>query len=161
MNYKNYKRIRSPEQSKRCTDPIKGRLYCECGCQVPNPGDPPMDLGGITVSGRANHGYANYTLIRDGRRVGEINTQYTALILDGRQYLGCEGAEINELLSQCHVVVSRAEVSVGAGGTRAETAATVRRDEQRWRKMNALPNRDHPGYCTACHTYCYGDCQAN
>jgi hypothetical protein len=22
-------------------------------------------------------------------------------------------------------------------------------------------NRNHPGYCTKCHTYCYGDCESN
>lgn len=161
-----YRRIRGPKQRSRCTDPIKGRLYCECGCQNPHDDDPPINLIGVIVSGRANHGYADYNLIRDGHSVGEYNTQYAALVLDGYEYLGCNRDSMEPLLDQIfdgetNRFARPQNKRRQAGDTLAETAATVRLAEKIAIEEQDERCKDHSGYCTICHTYCYGDCEAN
>lgn len=46
------------------------------------------------------------------------------------------------------------------GGSLAETAATEEMAEEI--KLMDMDDRykNHPGYCTKCHTFCYGDCDA-
>lgn len=161
---KEYGRIRGLKQEDRCTDPIKGRLYCDCGCQDPHNDDPSINLMDIIVSGRANHGYADYTLTRDGQEVGEINTQYCALVLDGYEYLGCNRDEMSPLFDQIFdgdVNRFAHPQNNSAGDTLAETVATVRLAEKIALMEQDERCKNHPGYCTVCHSYCYGDCEAN
>lgn len=42
----------------------------------------------------------------------------------------------------------------------AETAAIVSASEKIEIEEQDERNKHHAGYCTKCHTYCYGDCQA-
>jgi len=159
-----YKRIRGQKQKDRCTDQIKGRLYCDCGCQSPHNDDPEINLDMIIVSCRANHGYADYTLTRNGQSIGELNTQYCALVLDGYEYLGCDRDEMMPLLNQifdanginCFPRPSDNET----GDTIEETVATVRLAEKIADMEQDDRNKNHPGYCKKCHSYCYGDCES-
>jgi len=160
-----YTMIRGPRQRERCTDPIKGRLYCECGCQTPYDDDPQINLTGIVVSGRAPQGYADYTLTRDGKRCGEINTQYCALMLDGYEFLGCDREEMRPLLDQIFADgksrFDRPENdSEPAGDSLAETAANVHMDETISDMGMDADHKGQVGYCTKCHTFCFGDCEA-
>jgi hypothetical protein len=41
-----------------------------------------------------------------------------------------------------------------------ETAAAERRAEEIDLMEQDARNADHPGYCTKCHSYCWGDCDA-
>jgi len=159
-----YKMIRGPKQEDRCIDPIKGRLYCDCGCQTPHDDDPAINLNGIVVSGRASHGYADYTLARSGQNIGEFNTQYCALFIDGYEYLGCNRDEMRPLLDQIFDGdinrFPRPEDN-SAGDTLAETAATARMSETIAEMEQDAQYANNPGYCTKCHSFCYGDCEAN
>lgn len=157
-----YTMIRGPKQRERCTDPIKGRLYCDCGCQIPRDDDPQIDLTGIVVSGRAPQGYADYTLTRNGKRCGEINTQYAALVLDGYEFLGCARENLRPLLDQIFVDgKSRFDQADNgpAGDSLEETAAAVHMMDK---VVDAEMDERHKGdfgWCTKCHSYCFGDCE--
>ena len=48
-----------------------------------------------------------------------------------------------------------------AGGTIEETSAQVAISEKIELMEKDDRNIDHPGYCTKCHSFCYGDCEAN
>jgi hypothetical protein len=118
-------------------------------------------MAGLIVSGRANHGYADYTLTRDGHHVGEINTQYCALCLDGYEYLGCDRNELAPILNQIFVDgKDRFDFpNAGpAGDTLEETAAVVHALEKIDEMEENERNKHHPGWCPKCHSYCYGDC---
>ena len=160
-----YTMIRGDKQRERCTDPIKGRLYCDCGCQVPQSDDLQPNLSDLLVTGRAEHGYADYTLVHrsTGKRAGEINTQYCALVVDGYELIGCDRAELAPILNQIFDGdknrFSLAPVT-GAGDTLEETAATVRIAEKLAEMEQDERNKHHPGWCLRCHSYCYGDCTA-
>lgn len=160
-----YTMIRGPKQRARCTDPIKGRLYCDCGCQIPRDDDPQPNLVGIVVAGRADQGYADYTLTRDGKTCGEINTQYAALVLDGYEFLGCDREELHPLLNQIFADgksrFDRKTSHEPAGDSLIETAANVRVSEKIAEMEMDDRNKSHPGYCPKCHSYCFGDCEAN
>jgi hypothetical protein len=157
----NYKMIRGPVQSLRCTDDLKGRLYCECGCQSPHDDDPIVDLTGVIVMGRASHGYADY-ILSCGDESGEINTQYCALIWGGHEYLGCDHEQLRPIFNQIFAgdksKFARADDINTAGDTLEETAAAVIICEQLTLVEQDDRNRSHPGYCERCHSFCYGDC---
>lgn len=160
-----YKMIRGQRQRERCTDPIKGRLYCDCGCQEPQHDDPQPDLTDLIVTGRANHGYANYILTHraTGVTAGEINTQYSALFLDGCEFLGCDRGELAPIYDQIFINgedrFDRPDVGP-AGDTLEDTAATVRVLDRMEEAEENDRNKHHPGWCPKCHSYCYGDCEA-
>jgi len=159
-----YGRIRGQKQKDRCTDTLKGRLYCDCGCQNPHNDDPVIDLTGIIISDRANHGYADYTLTRNGQRIGELNTQYCALVLDGYEYLGCDRDEMTPLLNQIFDDYDNNRFPQpkdnSTGDTLTETAANVRLIEKIADMEQDDRNKNHFGYCKKCHSYCYGDCES-
>jgi len=159
---KSYKMIRGTIPTNRCTKvgPYGSALYCDCGCQKPHDDDPKIELGGVTVSSRANHGYADYALARNGEPCGEFNTQYCALILDGHEYLGCDRDEMNPILSQIFDGDTNRfpRDQEQAGDTLAETAATVRLSEKLALDEQDERYKNHPGYCNKCHSFCYGDC---
>ena len=160
---KTYKMIRSQEQKSRCTNKSTcgSPLYCTCGCQSPIDSDSTLEnaLVDIIVSGRAPHGYADYILTRNGIIIGELNTQYSALLIDGREYLGCEGIE--ELLNSAWAINDIREISTNAGEMIEETAAIISNAEKFELSEQDDQNKNHFGYCNKCHTYCYGDCEAN
>ena len=158
-----YSMIRGPKQKDRCTDPVD-RLYCDCGCQKPHSDDPQIDLSGVIVSGRAWNGYADYTLTRNGKPCGTFNTQYCAITIDGHEYLGCDRTEMEPIRSQIFDEgVNRfpRDNDTQAGGTLAETAAAVKVAEKCELSEQDSRYKDHPGYCNQCHSFCYGDCEAN
>lgn len=41
-----------------------------------------------------------------------------------------------------------------------ETSAIVKADEQFYLAGIDQENKNHPGWCNRCHSYCYGDCQS-
>jgi len=47
------------------------------------------------------------------------------------------------------------------GDTRAETAMREQMEETAALAEQDARNAQHPGYCTKCHSYCYGDCVAS
>jgi hypothetical protein len=159
---KGYKMIRSLEQEKRCTYRYNGkplrRLYCDCGCQKPQDSDPdlPIVVSAVKVLGRAQHGYADYTLARDGIRCGEINTQYSALVVDGVEYLGCDRALISGLLldtAPAHDILPGETIAESTTIDQIFDRIEISEQDDR--------NAHHAGYCTKCHTFCYGDCESN
>jgi hypothetical protein len=156
-----YKMIRCEQQKARCTDPIKGRLYCPCGCQAPHDDDPQPNFSDVCISGKANHGYADYVLTRNGQPVGELNTQYSALFLDDVEYLGCSGDDIQYLVNQARNTPSPKTENTQSGDTLEETAAAVRLMDRVDEIEENERNKHHPGWCTKCHSYCYGDCTAS
>ncbi|MDR2837764.1 MAG: hypothetical protein LBV49_04225 [Azonexus sp.] len=50
---------------------------------------------------------------------------------------------------------------VGVGEEPTETAAIIRERERILLAELDADNAQHPGWCTKCHSYCYGDCTAN
>jgi len=127
--------------------------------------DPQPDLGDLVVEGRANHGYADYVLSHKatGAKAGEINTQYCALVVDGVEYLGCDREEMSPLINQIFDGDKNrfALLLSGAGDTLAETAAVVHVVERLVDMDQDDRNKHHYGWCMKCHSYCYGDCEAN
>jgi len=158
---KKYKMIRGSVAEARCKNKSRwgSPLYCDCGCQKPRDDDPEINLDGVTVSSRADTGYADFDLTRNGKDCGNLNTQYNALYLDGYEFLGVDGELIKELVE---VALSLPHAtSTSAGEMPAETAALEIAAE-----VSALTEQDdrnagHPGYCNKCHSFCYGDCETN
>ena len=157
-----YGMIRGPLQQDRCCKKI-GRdsaLYCDCGCQQPNDDYPAIDITDITIGkidskpGR----YAEHELLRDGQIVGWYNTQYSAVILGGYEYLGVDREPFKKLLE---TAPPRSATVEGAGDTLTETAAAVQMAEKLALMEQDERYKDHPGYCNKCHGFCYGDCDAN
>jgi len=159
---KNYKMLRGQVAENRCTN--KGTwgspLYCECGCQTPRDTDPDINLTDVIVTRQASSGYADFTLSRNGQDCGNINTQYGAICLDGNEFLGVDRDHIQHLISAA-LAIDTTDTTESAGSTPEEesylitTSENIAIDEQDER------NASHPGYCTKCHSYCYGDCEAS
>jgi hypothetical protein len=162
---KNYKMLRGPIAEARCTNKsIYGSpLYCDCGCQTPRDTDPEINLSGVTISRKSGEGYANCILTRDGKECGSINTQYNYICIDGNEFLGVEEAFITDLLTEARKVLKQENTyATGTPGeTPEETAAAVKMAEEIELDEMDARNAQHPGYCTKCHSWCYGDCETN
>jgi hypothetical protein len=158
-----YQMIRGPIQKARCTNKSTwgSPLYCDCGCQVPRDTDPAINLTGVAVSRRDDRGYADYILTRDGQECGSLNTQYNYISLDGHEFLGVDLELIADLLAAARSLPQRDGVYAPTGDSLAETAAAVKMAEAVELAEQDARNAHHPGYCTKCHSYCYGDCEAN
>jgi hypothetical protein len=158
---KNYQMIRSKVQEKRCLNGGKA-LYCNCGCQIPHETDPDIDLTDVVVIRKSDEGYADYVLSRNGEECGNINTQYNAIFLDGVEFLGVERNYIQKLINMCHDIADNGKVDHDqTGDTPEETASfEVIAEEINLAEQDAR-HKSHPGYCTKCHGYCYGDCESN
>ncbi|MCP4705722.1 MAG: hypothetical protein GY865_14075 [candidate division Zixibacteria bacterium] len=158
-----YEMIRGPKPESRCKNigAYGSRLYCNCGCQRPQPDDPKINLTDVIATGRSSEGYANYILSRDGIECGSLNTQYSALFIDDHEFLGCDREGLQPLLHQ----IFDGDTSRfphnrerSAGDTIAETACTVGLTEKIEIAEQDNGHANHTGYCTRCHSYCYGDC---
>ena len=129
------------------------KMYCDCGCMTPDSLD--YDMAGVVVTGRAETGYADYTISRHGVPVGEVNTQYATIYMDGVEYLGVSaGSPLYRLVADARALnIPQAAVSC---------AGVMTHDEVRDTSVAEMDDRNarHPGYCGKCHTYCYGDCEA-
>jgi hypothetical protein len=158
---KNYSMIRGAVSEARCKNKSKwgSPLYCECGCQAPIDSDPDINLTGVTVSRQGTEGYANFVLQRNGVDCGSINTQYNALFLDGNEYLGVDNNFIADLLVSALSIPTRQNSDTG--DTIEETAARVALSDKIELDEQDERNKHNVGYCTKCHTYCYGDCESN
>jgi hypothetical protein len=119
-------------------------------------------LSEVKVERQANYGYADFILTRNGQDCGYYNSQYGAIYMEGHEFLGVDGADVAHLLQQVrnddYKPAENKENHDNAGTTLEETASIERALE-----IAALTDQDqahkhHPGYCTKCHTYCYGDC---
>lgn len=156
-----YEMIRGPKQAARCKclGPYGSPLYCKCGCQTPAADDPAIKLSGIQVEGRAYRSYADHIISRNGVQCGVINTQYGALTLDATEYLGCQGPEFDRLIAAARNSTEPMP-PITAGSTLAETAAQEAVAEKIDTDERDTAHANEAGYCTHCHTYCYGDCQA-
>jgi hypothetical protein len=154
---KPYKTIRSKAQEARCKNGGHS-LYCDCGCQVPQESDLDINLIGVSVDQQHITGYADFHLVRNGEYCGCLNTQYSSLFLDGIEFLGVERNLIQHLKEQAFSLKTRQQEQTG--DTLAETYAKVKIVEQiELQEQNEI-NRVNIGYCTKCHSYCYGDCEA-
>lgn len=156
-----YTMIRGPKQAARCTNKSTyGRpLYCSCGCQTPCDEDPEINLSGITVGKRIELNPGSVYLLRDGQSVGSISPQHPDYIcIDGYEYIGCNKDLLADLIAQARRTSH--PVTITAGDTPAETAARETSAEADDLADQDARNAGYPGYCTKCHTYCYGDCEA-
>ncbi len=52
------------------------------------------------------------------------------------------------------------EHNISAGETPEETAAIVKLNDRIDMHEQDDTHKHHPGYCTKCHSYCYGDCES-
>ena len=158
---KSYKIIRGKIQEDRCTNKgIYGSpLYCKCGCQVPQDTDPEINLSDVTVTSKSNSGYADFILSRNNKICGNINTQYNALYLDGYEFLGVDEDLIEDLLKAVRSIKTP-DTNISAGDTIEETIAFEKVINQLEIKEQDEQNISHSGYCTKCHSYCYGDCES-
>jgi hypothetical protein len=159
---KNYQMIRGQVANERCTNKsIWGSpLYCDCGCQTPRDTDPDINLTGVTVSRKLENGYADFILSRNGEEVGRINTQYNYIVLDGNEFLGVDEEFIADLLNEARSVAEPTTDSP-AGDTLQDTAARVAAVVAIDLAEQDARNANQPGYCTICHSYCWGDCAAS
>ena len=107
------------------------------------------------MTSRAETGYADYTISRYGMPVGEVNTQYKTIFLDGVEYLGVKKTSPLYQL----IVAAR---TLNAPQAAVSVAAVMTHDEIQDTSVMDMDDRNarHPGYCRKCHTYCYGDCGA-
>jgi hypothetical protein len=154
---KPYKMIRSKDQEKRCKKDGRA-LYCDCGCQVPQESDPNVNLEGVSVSQQHITGYADFDLVRNGKNCGCLNTQYNYLILDGVEFLGVEKDLIRHLREQTFSLKTRQQDQTG--DTLVETYVKEKFNEKIVLQEQDERNHNNIGYCTKCHSYCYGDCKA-
>lgn len=161
----NYKSIRGSIATTRCKNvsTYGSPLYCDCGCHTPQATDPQLDtvLAGVTVGVKDQKGYADVALMRNGKRVGYINTQHNYICIDGNEYIGCEGIDglLTDAINVLHNTAKDDEVA--CGDTLEETAARVHQMERIEDAEQDAANKNRTGYCTKCHSYCYGDCEAN
>jgi hypothetical protein len=133
-------------------------LYCDCGCQTPREEDT-FDLTGL--SARRVKSFQTYTaLIRNGEIVGSVDFARDYVSLDGNEYLGVKPGSKLASVFKLPVEGAEAEGAVTAGSTTEETAATVRMAEEIELAEMDERNKKHPGWCSKCHSYCYGDCES-
>lgn len=57
--------------------------------------------------------------------------------------------------------VRKAFFAMQSGDTLAETATKVKTSENIELMRLDEEHKDHPGWCKKCHSFCYGDCDAN
>jgi len=157
-----YKMIRGPIAEARCKNKSTygSPLYCDCGCQTPREDDPKYNIEGVTVGEKYEEGYADYRLMRDGKCVGSVNTQYSAIFLDGNEYLGVKPVSPLMVFVEQALKSNQKSKNENSGSTLAETYAQEKMLEKAELTEQDRLNEDHPGYCPKCHTYCYGDCEA-
>ena len=171
---KNYTRISGKIAADRCTkkymlfgEPMSA-LYCDCGCQTPHDDDPDINLDGVTVVADAVSEQGNHMrpdegcrlLARNGIYCGQISL-YTHdwLWLDGVEYMGITDGCTQRLVDEA-IALGDHDAKTDIGDTLVETAAAERRAEEIDLMEQDARNADHPGYCTKCHSYCWGDCDA-
>ena len=159
-----YKMIRGLIAEDRCTNKSEwgSPLYCNCGCQIPRDEDPKLDLSNISIGNKTDEGYANVDLMREGQKVGQLNTQYLCVFLDDHEFLECEESEeLTDLLVIARKILRDVSFETENPGTTIEESISQEKiaekldlDEQ------DNHNENHAGYCQICHTFCYGDCTA-
>jgi hypothetical protein len=157
LKMKPYKMIRSKAQEARCKNDGRA-LYCDCGCQIPQESDPDINLEGVNISQQHITGYADFDLVRNGENCGCFNTQYNYLILNGIEFLGVKRNLIHHLREQAFELKTRQQEQTG--DTLIETYTKVKTAEQFELQEQDGRNYNNTGYCTRCHSYCYGDCEA-
>ena len=142
-----YQLIRGPLAKERCTNKSRygSPLYCTCGCQSPRETDPQINLTGVSIS-RQLQGYADFVILRNGRRCGQLNTQYAALELDGNEYLGIERAVLEQLIVAA-LALPKSEDFSGGSTLTAERAEKIALDEQDTERSKSI------GYCSKCHSW--------
>ena len=157
-----FSRIRGEKTKPRCTDKYD-RLYCECGCQIPRIDDfNDSQLNNIKLDWVDLRPMQNIRLgvFRNQKRVGSIDFGKKYLSIDGNEYMGCCG-EKWESLKSLKTSSPRPDFDSSAGSTLDETAAQVRQSEKIELTEQENKCKNHMGYCNKCHSFCYGDCEAN
>ena len=163
---KNYGMIRGKIAEDRCTNKSTwgSPLYCDCGCKTPHKTDPMLDLSNVTICRKSDEGYANFILEKHGKEIGNYNSQYGAIYINGHEFLGVDKATIAHLfaavLAKDYALATTPKIQ-SAGSDLEETAAFEAVAEKIDLAEQDARNAKHPGYCAKCHTYCYGDCVAN
>ena len=144
-------------------------LYCDCGCQTNLAVLSNLDynLTGITVAKMDGDGtggrYADLSLIRNGERVGTVNTQYDYISLDGTEYLGIKKhSPLYRLILEAGKIFAETKsIETRIPYDAIESANIAKIEEDLDIADQDDRNKNHFGYCKKCHTYCYGDCEAN
>ena len=159
-----FTRTRGKNATSRCINigTYGSPLYCECGCQTPTNDDEP-NIKGLSATWYTKHEPiipAYIALLRAGENVGMMDPARQYIFIDGNEYLGVKID--SNLATLFNLATEYADDStVTAGSTTEETAAQVSIADKH--DLIDMDNRhkNHPGYCTKCHSFCYGDCEAN
>jgi len=155
-----FERTRGERATARCKNvgTYGSQLYCDCGCQTPR-NDDTFDLTGL--SARRVKSFQTYTaLVRDGELVGSVDFARDYVSLDGNEYLGVKAGSELASVFDLPVEGSETEETMTAGSTAEETAANVAMTEKIELAEMDERNKKHPGWCSRCHSYCYGDCES-
>jgi len=165
-----FKMIRGKKQTARCKNvgPYGSPLYCDCGCQTPRAEDLDYNITNVIIEHHEVDGYFDknpWKIIRGSKVVGHISFAQSYIFLDGNEYLGVqETSSLYGLIDQMieiRDIIKDQKITVTAGSTLIETAAQEATAEKIELMEMDDRNKTNPGYCTNCHSYCFGDCEAN
>jgi hypothetical protein len=105
---------------------------------------------------KAEQGYADFLIYinrpaDDSRPDLWVNTQYETINADDKSLIPTDE---QSLIVACRNL----DVATETADTNGET--TTHSEENETADLDSR-NADFPGYCAKCHTFCYGDCEAN
>ena len=161
MDFERTRGANAKERCKNIHETWGSPLCCDCGCQTPRDGDQPDSdsLTGLTAKWVKSFQW-EIALYRGDARVGQIAPGQNYIFIDGNEYLGVKkDSQLGYLLSL--PVSGKREASMTYGSTLEETAAQVAMSEKIELMEMDERNKNHPEYCTKCHGFCYGDCEAS
>ena len=158
-----FNRIRGNKADDRCKNANSeygSPLYCECGCQKPQESDHDYNLDGLSAKFvKSSEVYVG--LVRDGKIVGSIDAARDYISLDGNEYMGVVAGSRLARLFDLPIEGEYPPEIITSGSTAQETIAQVATAEKISIAEMDAKNESHPGYCRKCHSFCYGDCEAN
>lgn len=162
-----FTRTRGKNAKSRCTKLFSdggSALYCNCGCQTPRDGDAPAPevFFGVSVK-RSDHVFnrGEIMLYRNGQCVGQADPAKDYLAIDGNEYMGVESGYMKKFLDQTSKSVqSWGDFMRAFESAPLYTGAEAARIEE-LEFAASEPKHGENGYCRKCHSYCWGDCEAN
>lgn len=158
-----FTRIRGKKSQGRCTKLFSdgsSALCCECGCQTPIASDTPAPEVFFGVIAKRNpHHDGEIELFRGEVCVGLVDPQKKYLCLDETEYIGIESGYMKAfMLEMGKSVPSWAEFMKSFAPL--YTCAEIAQIEELVTAKNLQTQSPDNGYCSKCHTWCYGDCGA-
>ena len=108
---------------------------------------------------QAMTGYADFYVYIDRPAEGRpdlwVNTQYETINADNKELIP---EDRNSLFIACRNLDVTPSTGAQAGSIPEETAIHAAAAENADLADQDRRNAGKPGYCTKCHTFCYGDC---